>query len=108
VKEWKPITTGHLATLYGWSDYYESLCDNSNRLRSPQSLVARAVNGYAAGVVSAQVIATLREVDVDVVLNELREAGIVPAIRQPVDMSADDLPDVEIDLSDLEDGDSLP
>ena len=59
-------------------------------------------------MVSAQVIATLREVDVDVVLNELREAGIVPAIRQPVDMSADDLPDVEIDLSDLEDGDSLP
>ena len=28
VKEWKPITTGHLATLYGWSDHYESLCDN--------------------------------------------------------------------------------
>lgn len=102
-QEWMKFRTPLLATRYGWSDHYAALQADSNRLRSPQALVARAIAGYEEGVVSAQMIATLRGVDVAVLVDELDAAGITPRHHDVVDVGADSLPDVEVDLSGLED-----
>lgn len=98
-KQWMSLHTPQLATRYGWSDYYKSLQNDSNRLRAPQRLLARAIAGYAEGVVSAQVIATLRGVSLDAIVAELEEAGITPKILDVSDFELDELPAVEVDLS---------
>ncbi len=103
-QEWMRYRTPQLATRYGWSDHYAALQDDSDRLRAPQSLVARAVRGYAEGILSAQVVATLRGVSVDAVLEDFEEAGVVPVQHKATDLNLDDLPDVDVDLSDLENG----
>ena len=100
---WMEHTTAQLATQFGWSDQYAALQDDSDRLRAPQALVARAVAGYAEGIVSSRVIATLRGVGVDEVLNDLEVAGIVPIRHEGTDMRHEDLPDVDVDLSGLDD-----
>ena len=100
---WMKLWTPQLATRHGWTDHYAALQDDSNRLRAPQGLVARAVAGYAEGMVTAQTIATLRGVTVEVVLDELGEAGVTPIQREPVDADIDALPEVDLDLSGLED-----
>ncbi|MET4782055.1 ImmA/IrrE family metallo-endopeptidase [Glaciihabitans sp. UYNi722] len=105
-QNWMQYRTSQLATRYGWSDHYAALQDDSGRLRAPQSLVARAIKGYAEGIVSAQVIATLRGVGLDSILKELHKAGIIPVQHKATDVSVEDLPDVDVDLSDLEDDDA--
>ncbi|WP_285723878.1 ImmA/IrrE family metallo-endopeptidase [Psychromicrobium xiongbiense] len=104
-KEWIKLSTPHLATRYGWTDQYSALQDDAYRLRPPQLLLTRAIAGYAEGVVSAQTIATLRGVSLEGIISELEEAGIVPILRDVPDIDVEDLPAVEIDLSDLEDED---
>lgn len=101
-KQWMSLHTPQLATRYGWSDYYKSLQNDSNRLRAPQGLLARAVAGYVEGVVSAQAIATLRGVALDAVVAELEEAGIAPKSIDVTNFELDELPTVEVDLSGLE------
>src|SRR5262249_28316934 len=49
----------------------------SDQRRAPQRLLARAIRGYAEGVLSAQAIATLRGITVEAAEVELREAGVV-------------------------------
>jgi hypothetical protein len=93
-----------LAARFGWSDQYHALQADSNQRRAPQRLLARAISGYAEGVLSAQAIATLRSIPLDQVEEELREAGVVPAERPVAWTAASDLPDVDVDLSEL-DGD---
>jgi Zn-dependent peptidase ImmA (M78 family) len=102
---WLPLTTPQLATRYGWTDQYQALRQESEQRRAPQRLLARAINGYLAHVVSAQTIATLRGMGVAAVETELREAGIVPT--EPLIAWADpsSLPEVTVDLSDLDDPD---
>ena len=95
-------STRQLATRYGWGDQYASLQATSATLRAPQGLLARAIEGYAEGVVTAQTIATLQGVDVDRVIAELEEAGVNPSSPEPIDLSAECLPPVEVDLSILE------
>ncbi len=107
-QDWMRYRTSQLATRYGWSDHYAALQDDSDRLRAPQSLVARAVEGYAEGIVSAQVIAKLRGVSVDAVREDLEEAGVVPVQHEATDLSLEDFPDVDVDLSDLEDEGASP
>lgn len=102
-KQWMSLHTPQLATRYGWSDFYESLQNDSNRLRAPQGLLARAIAGYAEGVVSAQAIATLRGVSLDTVVKELEEAGVIPRAFDVTEFELDELPTVEVDLSGLED-----
>lgn len=102
-KQWMNLYTPQLATRYGWSDYYESLQDDSNRFRAPQKLLARAIAGYAEGIVSAQAIATLRGVALDKMVAELEEAGIKPKAIDVTEFELDELPTVEVDLSGLED-----
>lgn len=101
---WRSMGTRYLATRFGWSDFYATLQDDSRRLRAPQGLVSRAVAGYEAGVVSAEAIATLRGVPVETVREDLASIGITPRTIDATTFDVDELPDVEVDLTDLEDG----
>jgi predicted HTH domain antitoxin len=65
--------------------------------------LARAISGYAEGVVSAQTIASLRGIDAEQVEAELAQAGVVPRRAEVSSLDASDLPTVSIDLSDLDD-----
>jgi len=100
---WMRTHTPQLATRFGWSDFYATLQDDSDRLRAPQGLVSRAIAGYAAGVVSVQTIATLRGVPAETVESELAEIGVVANVPEPSEFELDELPDIDIDLSGLED-----
>ena len=102
---WMQLSTPQLATRYGWMDQYRSLQNDANRTRSPQRLLARAIDGYREGVVSAQTLATLRGVSLEEVEEELAQAGVVTAEHQPQWMDATELPPVTVDLSDLDDED---
>jgi Zn-dependent peptidase ImmA (M78 family) len=101
-EQWKTRTTPQLAARYGWSDHYRALQAESRQHRTPQRLLARAITGYAEGVVSAQTIATLRGVSAETVKEDLRDAGIVSASQDVVWADAAALPDVHVDLSELE------
>lgn len=101
--EWMALSTPQLATRFGWSDQYQSLQNSSDRTRSPQRLLARAVSGYGEGVVNAQTVGTLRGISAEKATEELAEAGIVPRPPTIPWKPAADLPPVSVDLSDLED-----
>lgn len=101
-KLWMALTTPHLATRFGWSDQYESLAADSDRPRSPRRLLARATAGYEEGAVSAQAVATLRGITAEKAIAELTEAGVFPQAPPVPVISADDLPEVDVDLSDLD------
>lgn len=103
-QDWESIYTPQLAARFGWSDQYRSLQVASDQRRAPQRLLARAIAGYVEGVLSAQHIATLRGLPLNQVETELREANVVPAELHNAWAAASDLPDVDVDLSDLEDG----
>lgn len=100
---WMRLSSPMLATRHGWMEFYRVLQAESNQPRAPRRLLARSVEGYRAGVVSSQTIATLRGVAVDVVERELAEAGIFPREQEAPWDTADGLPTVTVDLSALED-----
>ncbi|MDA3629834.1 ImmA/IrrE family metallo-endopeptidase [Saccharopolyspora oryzae] len=102
-QEWMGLSTPQLATRFGWTDQYESLQNDSDRTRSPQRLLARTIAGYREGVVTAQSVATLRGITVDAARRELADAGIAPRDPSVPWMTAQDLPVVSVDLSDLDD-----
>lgn len=102
-QKWMSLSTPLLSTRFGWSDQYQSLQNDADRTRSPQRLLARAVSGYSEGVVTAQTLATLRGISAESVAEELTDAGIIPKAHQPPWMTTADLPQVTVDLSDLED-----
>lgn len=101
-KKWQQISTGTLATKYGWRDYYLGLQEEADRVRAPQKLLARATRGYIEGVVSAQAIATLRGIPEAELLAEFAEAGIAPKPQPEDEFEIQRLPPVNVDLSDLE------
>lgn len=98
---WRQVTTPTLAARFGWIDQYRALQTESNRTLAPQRLLARATQGYLEEVVSIQTLARLRGVSAAEVEAELAEAGLVPAQRPPAWARPDELPEVEVDLSDL-------
>lgn len=101
--EWKVLTAPVLAARFGWSDQYRALQDESDRTRAPQRLLTRAVRGYLENVVSVQTLARLRGLDPEKVEAELDEAGLVPG-KAPITWArATDLPEVDVDLSGLDD-----
>lgn len=100
--EWMAVSTPQLATRYGWTDHYEILQDDPNRRRAPQRLLARAISGYEAGVVSAQTIATLREIRLAEAEHELEAAGITQAPPAVTWVKPEDLPHVQVDLDELD------
>lgn len=97
-----------MAIRFGWGDQYQALQAEADQRRAPQRLLARAIEGYAEGVLSAQAIATLRGMTAQAVEAELREAGIVPIERRVPWADAAELPDVQVDLAALDDDLSLP
>lgn len=103
---WMDLPTPTLAARHGWSDHYRSLQEDSDRTRPPRRLLARAISGYAEGVVSAQTIATLRGIGANEVEAELADADIFPILPESTSMSASDLSPVKVDLSDLREGES--
>jgi Zn-dependent peptidase ImmA (M78 family) len=101
--EWMLVTAPQLAVRFGWSDQYKALQADADQRRAPQRLLARAIHGYAEGVVSAQTIATMRGITSDVAATELREAGVFPA-QHPVGwVDPGELPEVQVDLGALDD-----
>lgn len=105
---WMKLFTPELAKRFGWHDQYATMQEDSDRLRAPQGLLRRAIEGYAAGVLSAQIVATLRGAPVETVEAELASIGIVPAPPDPEEFELEELPEVTLDLSDLEDEDPSP
>jgi Zn-dependent peptidase ImmA (M78 family) len=101
-REWMTLTAPKLAARFGWVDQYQVLQASSDRRRAPQRLLARAITGYAEGVLPAQAIATLRGISLEAVEEELREAGVTPAERPIVWAEPADLPDVHVDLAALD------
>jgi Zn-dependent peptidase ImmA (M78 family) len=101
-REWMSVTTRRLAIRFGWGDQYRMLQSDTDQRRAPQRLLARAIRGYAEGVVSAQAIATLRGITADQAAAELREAGIFPAPQLVTWADPSELPDVEVDLNALD------
>jgi hypothetical protein len=101
-QEWMALSAPQLAVRFGWSDQYHTLQADSDRRRAPQRLLARAIKGYAEGVLSAQAIATVRGIPLAVAEAELREAGVLPAERPVAWADPADLPDPEVDLAALD------
>lgn len=101
-QEWGSFYTPQLAARFGWSDQNHALQADSDQRRAPQRLLARAITGYAEAVLSAQAIATLRGMPVDEAEAELKEAGVAPAVQPVVWADSRDLPDVDVDLSELD------
>lgn len=101
--EWMGLTAHFLAARFGWSDQYRALQEESNRIRAPQRLLTRALQGYLENVVSVQTLATLRGVDPKKIEAELNEAGLTPRNVEPIVWAAStDLPEVDLDLCDLD------
>jgi len=110
--DWMSLSTPQLAVRFGWNDQYHALQADSDRRRAPQRLLARAIKGYAEGVVSTQTIATLRGIPREVAEAELRDAGVVPADAPVTWADPAELSDVEVDWAaldaDLDASDNLP
>jgi Zn-dependent peptidase ImmA (M78 family)/transcriptional regulator with XRE-family HTH domain len=100
--ECMPLSTPRLAARFGWSDQYHALRADSDRRRAPQHLLTRAIRGYAEAVLPAQAIATLRAIPVAAAEAELHEAGIVPAEHPIIWTDPSSLPDVHVDLQELD------
>lgn len=103
--EWSGIYTPTLAARFGWADQYKSLQAESHQRRAPQRLLARVIDGYVAGLVSLETVASVRGVAPPDLAAELEEAGIKPNARID-EPNEDDLlagADQGVDLSWLDD-----
>lgn len=101
-QEWGELHTPELAIRFGWSDQCHALQAESDQRRAPQGLLARAIMGYAEGVLPVQAIATLRGVSAQEIEAELREVGIEPVEQGVAWAHASELPYVDVDLATLE------
>ena len=106
--EWMALSTPRLAVRFGWSDQYHALQADADQRRAPQRLLARAIRGYAEGVLSAQAIATMRGIALANAEVELREAGVVPAERPVTWADPAELPDVQVDWAALDEDLNAP
>ncbi|MFI6070808.1 ImmA/IrrE family metallo-endopeptidase [Actinoplanes sp. NPDC051343] len=106
--EWMSVSAPQLAVRFGWSDQYRALQTDSDQRRAPQRLLARAIQGYAEGVVSVQTIATLRGITSHTAEAELREAGIYPAPDAAVWADPGELPEARVDMGALDEALSVP
>lgn len=107
-QKWMALTAPKLAARFGWSDQYRALQADSDQRRAPQRLLARAIKGYTEGVLAAQAIATLRGITLEAAETDLREAGVVPAERLVVWADPSELPDIDVDLSALDEDLNVP
>lgn len=101
VESWWALTTEKLANRFGWADQYKALQAESDQTRVPQNLLKRAIDAYSKGLVSAQIIATLRGVDLETALADLSEIDPNGTFGEER-IKFSELPDVDIDLSELD------
>jgi Zn-dependent peptidase ImmA (M78 family) len=101
-QEWITQSAPQLAARFGWADQYQVLRASSDRRRAPQRLLARAITGYAEGVLPAQAIATLRGVGVEALVGELSEAGVTQGELPVAWADPADLPVVQVNLAALD------
>jgi Zn-dependent peptidase ImmA (M78 family) len=101
-QEWMSLTTPQVAARFGWTDHYRVLQADSQQRRAPQRLLARAVDGYVEGVVSIQAVARLRGIPVEEAQHELDAAGITPRPVEADWARGADLPEVDVDLTELD------
>lgn len=101
-QEWMTLSSPQLAARFGWTDQYQVLQAGSDRRRAPQRLLARAITGYAEGVLPAQAIATLRGISLEALIEELADAGVTAAERPTAWADPADLPSVHVDLAALD------
>jgi Zn-dependent peptidase ImmA (M78 family) len=107
-QEWMALSARQLAVRFGWVDQYHALRAESDQRRAPQRLLARAIKGYADGVLAAQAIATLRGITLETAEEELREAAVVP-VEQPVAwIDPGELPAVDVDMMALDEALDTP
>lgn len=77
--KWSTLSTGQLASQYGWHAEYAALAMQTRMPRAPQALLARAVEGYRWGLVTPAAIARLDgKPDPGLVIKQLGADGIVP------------------------------
>ena len=88
--DWSGLYTPTLAARFGWADQYRGLQAESRQRRAPQRLLARVIEGYVAGLVSLETVASVRGVAPHDLANEFEEAGIKPAARND-ELDEDDL-----------------
>lgn len=67
------FSAGRLATRYGWRNQYDAMATDSARPRAPQSLMARAAEGYRRGVLDANELARWYGTTPDTVREDLGE-----------------------------------
>lgn len=84
------------------SHQYHALQQDSGTRRAPQRLLARATEGYVAGVVSLEAIARLRGTRTEAVAEDFAAAGIAPREAAVVWADLSERPPVEDDFSDLD------
>ena len=101
-RQWMTLSARQLAARFGWTDQYHVLQASSDRRRAPQRLLARAITGYTEGVLPAQAIATLRGISLEALVEELSEAGVIPAERPIAWADPAELPEVDVDLTALD------
>lgn len=97
VEQWHRLSTKELALRFGWDGYYTSLKTASNQLRAPQRILARAIAGYQAGILSAQAIATVQGKTQEEIEKELTSIGVVAQHMNWEECALVNLPDVAVD-----------
>lgn len=105
-EEWSSLSTRSLAARFGWADQYAAWQSESRQHRAPQRLLARAVAGYLAGVVSLATVASVRGVAPEVLAAEFADAGIEPTSTPAEPDPGDQLaiaPAASVDLTWLDD-----
>lgn len=104
--EWSGMYTPTLAARFGWADQYHGLQAESRQRRAPQRLLGRVIEGYIAGLVSLETVASVRGVTPRDLADEFEEAGIEPTACSDDQAHDDDLlagADPDVDLSWLDD-----
>ena len=78
-REWSSMTSGSLASQFGWRAEYQALVDQARTPRAPQELLARATYAYRWDLITPAAIARLEgERDPRVVVERLETEGIRP------------------------------
>ncbi len=94
-REWSTLSSGRLASQFGWRAEYQTLVAQTKMPRPPQALLARAIDGYRWNLVTPATIARLDGTrDPRLVTEQLEADGIVPvgaddaATERPTDVGS--------------------
>lgn len=86
----RAVSASSLAARYGWAGHYQALQAAARLSRAPQSLMAKAVRGYASGVLGLNEVAAWYGEDPQRLLEELEQAAPVTVEVADKDVLDDD------------------